>query len=306
MSNPGPFVKCKIFLSLYKLHLFLLFHRFMMLRLSDLGNFGADRRAENQDIEDSRPLLAKRARCEEQQSNFYTNDGASFHGNHDCGDLAKGVAMKIPDLIQALAAEGQCLRWDTNLLCYEVLNGSLFEQKFNALRSVRGKRKELAVDRPFARMHTYFVLLRGEKWAGTGTLFRPKSLGNVQPISSKEHGSSRGSSHLGSPDSEDTQHLISVQSISGENQMIDVALMQKYEDLAREDDLLFMSPVGPRGDSSMSQVLFSHIFFLVICSKHLLECLIGRYSLAHGTSLNKARLFRTNQQHQQQLVWMVL
>ena len=88
----------------------------------------------------------------------------------------------MPEIVDVLAREGQALRWNENASWYEVLNGAMFEEKFNGLRCTRGKRKEQAVDRPFARMHTYFVLVRGEKWAGTGSAFRPKATGTTVPV----------------------------------------------------------------------------------------------------------------------------
>ena len=88
----------------------------------------------------------------------------------------KVPALKIPELIDRLAKTGEFLRWDHSKNWYEVMDGREFEIKFNELRCIRGKRKENAADRPFARMHIHFVLVRGEKWAGTGSAFRPKSM----------------------------------------------------------------------------------------------------------------------------------
>eukprot|EP00960_Hanusia_phi_P057317 763527-Hanusia_phi.AAC.2 len=47
-------------------------------------------------------------------------------------------------------------------------------ERFNQLREIRQKHKDGALERPFSRMHNFFVLDRGEKWANTGTTFRPK------------------------------------------------------------------------------------------------------------------------------------
>jgi hypothetical protein len=82
--------------------------------------------------------------------------------------------MRLPELIAALASEGEVLRWDSPNEWYEVIDGPRFEERFNALRCRRERRKEESVYRPFARMPTYFTLMRGEKWAGTGTAFRPR------------------------------------------------------------------------------------------------------------------------------------
>lgn len=41
---------------------------------------------------------------------------------------------------------------------YEVLDGAAFEDKFNALRKVRQRHKNGATERPFSRMHNFFIL----------------------------------------------------------------------------------------------------------------------------------------------------
>eukprot|EP00292_Cryptomonas_paramecium_P011975 CAMPEP_0113663924 /NCGR_PEP_ID=MMETSP0038_2-20120614/1435_1 /TAXON_ID=2898 /ORGANISM="Cryptomonas paramecium" /LENGTH=296 /DNA_ID=CAMNT_0000579051 /DNA_START=146 /DNA_END=1033 /DNA_ORIENTATION=- /assembly_acc=CAM_ASM_000170 len=92
---------------------------------------------------------------------------------------SKGSMLRLPDIIDIIAREGQCLKWDQIQQWYEVLDGPHFEEKFNTLRCVRGKRKEDAVDRPFARMHIHFTLARGDKWAGTGSAFRKKHESSV-------------------------------------------------------------------------------------------------------------------------------
>ena len=43
-------------------------------------------------------------------------------------------------------------------------NGDLFEQRFNDLRRKRD-RDDDAGARPFSRMHKYYVLLAGNRWA---------------------------------------------------------------------------------------------------------------------------------------------
>ena len=121
---------------------------------------------------------------------------ADSHDDEDVEDslIASDTAMpqsacagpRLPDLIAALAREGRALRWDAACGWYEVLDGPLFEARFDAHRRKRGKRRGDAPDRPFARMHAHFVLARGERWAGTGSAFRPKSAGcsPVPPLSS--------------------------------------------------------------------------------------------------------------------------
>ena len=48
---------------------------------------------------------------------------------------------------------------DSKFWWRQVVDGPLFEARFNALRFKRGKRKEDAMHRPFARMHIHFVLV---------------------------------------------------------------------------------------------------------------------------------------------------
>ncbi len=78
----------------------------------------------------------------------------SLEGQTSSDDLTsaqKPAFLRLPELVDLLAREGQVLRWHELCSWYEVLDGPLFEEKFNALRCTRGKRKEQAVDRPFAR-----------------------------------------------------------------------------------------------------------------------------------------------------------
>ncbi len=55
------------------------------------------------------------------------------------------------------------------------MDGFRFEERFNQLRRVRQRHKNGTAERPFSRMHNFYVLERGEKWAKTGSLFRPKN-----------------------------------------------------------------------------------------------------------------------------------
>ena len=48
-------------------------------------------------------------------------------------------------------------------------------RRFNELRKVRNKSKPSGVERPFSRMYNFFVLESGDKWARTGTKFRPRN-----------------------------------------------------------------------------------------------------------------------------------
>jgi hypothetical protein len=100
----------------------------------------------------------------------------SFTGSDETDSINQAQqVLKLPDLIAQLAQEAEVLVWDDLNQWYEVIDSQGFEARFNALRYIRGKRNEEAADRPFARMHVHFVLVRGEKWAGNGSAFRAKS-----------------------------------------------------------------------------------------------------------------------------------
>ena len=106
------------------------------------------------------------------------------------GQAASRQIASVYGVIERLAREGRALRWDAACEWYEVrpaparprrcrpsprprcqqavnsptpqaqvTNGPLFKTQFNHLRYKRGKRRETAVDRPFAAMHEHFVLV---------------------------------------------------------------------------------------------------------------------------------------------------
>jgi len=104
--------------------------------------------------------------------------GGSQNGDpvdEDPGSPRSQAGLPLPDVVQKLLRERNCLRWDAVYRYYEVIDGNKFEERFNQLRKVRQKHKNGAVERPFSRMHNFFVLEKGDKWAKTGTVFRPKS-----------------------------------------------------------------------------------------------------------------------------------
>ena len=79
------------------------------------------------------------------------------------------------------------------MLCFATRNRTFHDllakfilTRFNELRKVRNKTKPSGVERPFSRMYNFFVLESGDKWARTGTKFRPrnsKGFPNVENIS---------------------------------------------------------------------------------------------------------------------------
>ena len=60
----------------------------------------------------------------------------------------------------------QALRWDIATSCYEVVDGEMFERRFDELRRKRD-RDDGSNGRPFSRMHKYYKLQSGERWAKT-------------------------------------------------------------------------------------------------------------------------------------------
>lgn len=85
-------------------------------------------------------------------------------------------SYRVTDAVKIISRNQQILRWHWREQHYEVVDVPLFKEQFNTLRYVRRKRKIHAPDRPFAGMHVHFIMIRGEKWAETGSCFRPKHL----------------------------------------------------------------------------------------------------------------------------------
>mmetsp|Transcript_10833 Transcript_10833/g.21768 ORF Transcript_10833/g.21768 Transcript_10833/m.21768 type:complete len:497 (+) Transcript_10833:237-1727(+) len=83
--------------------------------------------------------------------------------------------LALPEVVRELLKDSSVLRWDSRESVYEVLHGDNFEKRFNELRKVRNKVKASGTERPFSRMYNFFVLEQGDKWARTGTRFRPRT-----------------------------------------------------------------------------------------------------------------------------------
>jgi len=109
-------------------------------------------------------------------------NGMAIKDEEDGGKF--GGCMRLPEVVATLAAESQVLEWNEAEGAYVVIDGPGFERRFNELRYTRGKKVESATHRPFSRMHTFFVLVRGEKWAGTGSAFRFKQE-EAEPVAPK-------------------------------------------------------------------------------------------------------------------------
>eukprot|EP00960_Hanusia_phi_P038733 753572-Hanusia_phi.AAC.4 len=83
--------------------------------------------------------------------------------------------LALPDVVRELLKDPAILRWDARDGVYEVMHGENFERRFNELRKVRNKVKSNGTERPFSRMYNFFILEQGDKWARTGTRFRPRN-----------------------------------------------------------------------------------------------------------------------------------
>eukprot|EP00286_Rhodomonas_abbreviata_P011588 CAMPEP_0181339324 /NCGR_PEP_ID=MMETSP1101-20121128/29187_1 /TAXON_ID=46948 /ORGANISM="Rhodomonas abbreviata, Strain Caron Lab Isolate" /LENGTH=758 /DNA_ID=CAMNT_0023450269 /DNA_START=69 /DNA_END=2346 /DNA_ORIENTATION=- len=92
----------------------------------------------------------------------------------DDGVSPLSTGLLLPDAVKHVCDEGQGLRWDVDASCYEVVDGALFEKRFDELRRKRD-RDDGTSGRPFSRMHKYYKLEAGERWAKTGARFSPKS-----------------------------------------------------------------------------------------------------------------------------------
>jgi hypothetical protein len=94
---------------------------------------------------------------------------------------SKPASLSLTELITMLATEQHGIRFDEVQHFYEITDGPMFVDKFNSLRCTRRKRRDEGLDRPFARMHLFFVLIRGDKWGATGSAFRAKTESTGQP-----------------------------------------------------------------------------------------------------------------------------
>ncbi|EKX39692.1 hypothetical protein GUITHDRAFT_154346, partial [Guillardia theta CCMP2712] len=126
------------------------------------------------------------------------------------------TGLLLPDAVQRICEEGQALRWDQVHGCYEVIDGELFSQRFDELRRKRD-RDDGSNGRPFSRMHKYYKLESGERWAKTGARFTPKNpllLRNLQ------------AAHLSAP-----AHSIphNQPGISGTSQFLEHTLLDAYQ-----------------------------------------------------------------------------
>ena len=108
--------------------------------------------------------------------------GRDSPDSDDSGCKSKGASLRLPDAIDKLATEGTVLKYDTSTRLYTVLDGLGFEARFEEIRCTRVKRSYFSNtnSRPFSRMHSHYVLVTGEKWAKTGTVFRAKGSDNAQ------------------------------------------------------------------------------------------------------------------------------
>ena len=125
--------------------------------------------------------------------------------------------LSLPDIMQEIARSGDVLAWNSEYEWYEVLDGEGFERQVNSMRPIRGKRKAEAADRPFARMHMHFELVRGGKWAGKGSAFRPKmEIGQSACKGHAERNSEIHGAHCTGEKIQQTQECAQVYFLEGE------------------------------------------------------------------------------------------
>uniref|UniRef100_A0A7S4U5Z9 Uncharacterized protein n=2 Tax=Guillardia theta TaxID=55529 RepID=A0A7S4U5Z9_GUITH len=88
---------------------------------------------------------------------------------------SRASGLPLPKVVEQLVKEGTSLQWNSSSGTFVVVDGERFEERFKQLRKVRQKQKEGSRERPFSRMHNFYVLEFGDRWAKTGSIFRPKS-----------------------------------------------------------------------------------------------------------------------------------
>lgn len=91
---------------------------------------------------------------------------------HNAGK--KDTQPRMSELINIVASKETSLKYDYGTGCFQVIDGPQFEKDYCALRMTRIKKNQAAPDRPFAQMYRAYTMVQGEKWASTGTVFKPK------------------------------------------------------------------------------------------------------------------------------------
>ena len=83
---------------------------------------------------------------------------------------------------------------------FQLVTDACDAHRFNELRKVRNKPKAAGTERPFSRMYNFFVLEQGDKWAKTGTRFKPRNAaGYPRPESVKSSESKKERAIKSSP-----------------------------------------------------------------------------------------------------------
>eukprot|EP00961_Rhodomonas_salina_P191019 2577641-Rhodomonas_salina.2 len=108
-------------------------------------------------------------------NDFEGEENVNFSFENEAGTgSTKEECFRMTQFINTLASRGTALTFDYESGNFHVLDGAQFEKEYCALRRTRGKKNQAARDRPFAQMHRAYVMVRGNKWASKGTVFRPK------------------------------------------------------------------------------------------------------------------------------------
>eukprot|EP00961_Rhodomonas_salina_P079060 1063030-Rhodomonas_salina.1 len=112
---------------------------------------------------------------------------------------------RMTEFINVLASRGTALTFDQESGNFHVQDGAAFQKEYCALRSTRGKKNVGARDRPFAQMYRAYVMVRGDKWASKGTIFRAKDPKHAPQCSSPLHPTGESNTDSVSPSHQSQQ-----------------------------------------------------------------------------------------------------
>ena len=84
--------------------------------------------------------------------------------------------------------------------------------RFNELRKVRSKPKSAAPERPFSRMYNFYVIEQGDKWAKTGTRFKPRDPSGYPQAESVDFSGDEATADAGKPRSSKSSPVLRAQS----------------------------------------------------------------------------------------------
>eukprot|EP00286_Rhodomonas_abbreviata_P025795 CAMPEP_0181311364 /NCGR_PEP_ID=MMETSP1101-20121128/13094_1 /TAXON_ID=46948 /ORGANISM="Rhodomonas abbreviata, Strain Caron Lab Isolate" /LENGTH=350 /DNA_ID=CAMNT_0023418083 /DNA_START=181 /DNA_END=1230 /DNA_ORIENTATION=+ len=101
---------------------------------------------------------------------FWEREGRSSEEPENQSDAKP---RRVCDDINLLATRGKSITFETTTKHFTVLDGALFENEYKELKAARSAKN--AQERIFAQMYRTYVIVQGERWAATGTVFAAKS-----------------------------------------------------------------------------------------------------------------------------------